>query len=371
MTKTLYKKDSTGNIRYISFTNNIENLKIEHGVLNTNNPIVEYVECKPKNIGKKNETTLVEQIEKELNSRFKKKLDQGYKYSIEEAKENVGTDASGFIKPMLAHEFKKKQHTVKFPVYAQPKFDGIRGTIELTENSCIARSRSGKKIKLWPQIIRELNYIYKNSPEEKIILDGEFYSDLLPFESINGVTKNYENYTSFIYSQVKFIIFDVIDFTLPFEKRILVLNELEKIKNLASLKSVDITKTVIVYDDNSITNYLNECLQNGYEGVMIRSKKGLYESKRSKELLKLKLMQDAEFRIIDVEEAAHKTGVFVCETKEKATFKVAFKGTHAEREKILLNKTDYIGKLLTVQFQEFTAYGVPRFTVGLRIRENE
>ena len=368
---TLYKKDSNGSIRYISFTNTLDNLRIEHGVLDTENPIVEHVECKPKNVGKKNETTIVEQIEKELNSRVNKKLDQGYKYTIMEAVEFAGTDASGFIKPMLAYEYEKKKHTVEYPVFAQPKFDGIRGTIELTASSCIARSRSGKEINLWPEIKKDLKELFESQPQDKIILDGEFYAHDLQFEVINGVVKNYKNYAPHVPQKVKFIIFDIVDFDCNFTERYLMLEVFRYLGIGSNLTSLDLSETVEVKNYQELIDYLTSCLQKRFEGVMVRSQCGRYESKRSKELLKLKLMQDSEFKIVDVEEAAHQTGVFVCQAEGKIeTFKVALKGTHEARQELLKNKEKYIGKMLTVQFQEMTAYGIPRFPVGLRVRDN-
>jgi len=46
-------------------------------------------------------------------------------------------------------------------------------------------------------------------------------------------------------------------------------------------------------------------------------------------------------------------------------------GTIAQREEHYKNYKKYIGKMLTVRFQNLTALGVPRFPVGVCIRDYE
>jgi DNA ligase-1 len=397
MIKILYKEDSHKNIRVIYFeakTNG--NLHINHGILNG---ILQedVVKCKPKNIGKKNETTAAEQAILELQSRYNKKLDQGYKVSIEEAKSKSGTDVSGNLKPMLAHQYEDKAHTIKFPVLSQYKYDGIRGLVAITIKNDISKlnieikatTRNGKPIQLWTNIYNDFvslanNMFYRGISE--IILDGEFYSNILKFEVINGIVKNHKNYTITELNKMFYICFDVVKLCDDFQSRFYHNELIESVKfetgidglisneiplDNSKLKHVKIAPTFVVNSKESLSEILTCALSNGYEGLMIRPFNGYYECKRSKNLLKLKLMQDDEFEIVDVEEGADEIGIFVCETSKGDTFKVNFKKTLEEKQDILKNKNDYIGKKLTVQFQEYTTYGIPRFPVGIRIRDGE
>lgn len=94
---------------------------------------------------------------------------------------------------------------------------------------------------------------------------------------------------------------------------------------------------------------------------------------RSSTLLKYKLMQDDEFIIVGAVEGQGKwkgsLGAFVCTTKDRQhTFTVTPASTDGEKKAMWHNATKYKGKALTVQFQELTPDGVPRFPVGKCIR---
>ena len=44
------------------------------------------------------------------------------------------------MKPMLAHEFKKNKHKVKYPCIVQPKLDGIRCIATIKDGKCTLRT---------------------------------------------------------------------------------------------------------------------------------------------------------------------------------------------------------------------------------------
>ena len=96
--------------------------------------------------------------------------------------------------------------------------------------------------------------------------------------------------------------------------------------------------------------------------------------KTGSSLYKLKNFQDEEFKIVGWEEATKKdagTPIWICETKEGNTFKARPEGTLETRRKMWSNRKKYLGKDLTVQFQEKSKNGVPRFPVGIAVRDYE
>ena len=116
----------------------------------------------------------------------------------------------------------------------------------------------------------------------------------------------------------------------------------------------------------------------GYEGVMVRDPDAPYQSgRRSPSLLKYKRFQDAEFVIVGHEEATGKdrgTVVFVCAAATKyknKTFRVRPTGTRAERAAMLRDAPALLGKRITVRFQGLTDCGLPRFPVGVALRDYE
>ena len=125
-----------------------------------------------------------------------------------------------------------------------------------------------------------------------------------------------------------------------------------------------------------VQSALDECIQSGTEGLILRNAHGTYQQNgRSKHLQKLKRFDDAEYKIIGCEEAKGNdagTVVFQCETQDGKTFAVRPVGSREQR-RLWLDQFDEMccGKMLTVRYQELTSGGVPRFPVGVTIRDYE
>ena len=115
-------------------------------------------------------------------------------------------------------------------------------------------------------------------------------------------------------------------------------------------------------------------IEHGFEGIIIRNGNGIYKNSksRSNDLQKFKLFKDDEFEIVNFEEGDGQdkgTVIWVCITKDKKKFRVRPKGTIDERKKYFIEGNKKIGKKLTVKYQEMSEDGIPRFPIGLRIRE--
>jgi len=81
---------------------------------------------------------------------------------------------------------------------------------------------------------------------------------------------------------------------------------------------------------------------------------------------------EEEFKIVGFHEGSGDekgSVVWDCITKDDKTFAVRPKGTFESRKKLFDDGKKYIGKLLTVIFQEYSGDGVPRFPVGKGIRD--
>src|SRR6056297_1329023 len=95
-TKTIYKKDSSGKLRFLELTASGNLLIQKNGVLGSDKISERRTLITGKNKGKSNETTAHEQAILEVKSKIKKKLDKDYFESEENAKSEV------VILPMLA-----------------------------------------------------------------------------------------------------------------------------------------------------------------------------------------------------------------------------------------------------------------------------
>ena len=270
--------------------------------------------------------------------------------------------------PMLAHRYNEKKGDIKFPCFVQPKLDGVRCVVVGNK----LYSRNGNRFPVLPHIENELKLYNKNN----LILDGELFTDDINFEKIVGLVKKYKKSEEDEKNSLKIYlnVFDYIDSKLPFNKRLINLNQFfEKNKNMKYIKQV---KTEECAQEKNIEEFLEKYTKEKYEGLIIRNKSGLYEENtRSVHLQKLKKFIDEEFEIIDytTPDQGKEVGcvIWICRTKEGKQFSVRPSGNYQERKKLYREAKKYIGKMLTVRYQELTNGHVPRFPVGVTIRDYE
>ena len=319
-----------------------------------------------KNIGQVNETTPHEQAVSEAQSRYQKKIDKGYVTSLEMA-ELGKTELEGGFFPMLATNYEAMGKKIEFPCFVQPKLDGLRAVLD----GRTLFSRSRKPFRDFPLILDLIED--RNLSEYK--LDGELYCHALKddFEEIVGAIKR-ENSDHPALNQIEFHVFDINIPEMPFAMRAGLLSTLIDVTML----KVKLVETRMVHSHAEIDLMRERYLNLGYEGVMIRNMHGEYvssASRRSPDLQKYKKMQDAEFKVVGITEGRGKlqghVGAFICQCGEE-TFEVKLEGKLDFLRECFENHSLWSGKWLTVRYQSLTnKKRVPRFPVGLRLREVE
>ena len=317
--------------------------------------------------GKAGRSTL-EQAKSQYKSLLKKKLDKGYTCDI------CGVNKDLPIAPMLAQSYEKHKKKIIFPALAQPKLDGVRCNSRVIDGKVTLLSRTGKAFENLDQISNAIETI--NLPKN-IILDGELFSDELDFQRVVGLVrkKKLNNKDLNDMTKVKFSIFDLIDLNkqnMPFYKR------WDRVKSIVKKDKSDMLQLVKVYpvnNDAEINVLLQKFLADGDEGIMIRNRDSPYEiDKRSYNLQKYKKFIDTEYEIIGATEGKGNdkgTVIWICKTQNGTTFNVKPKGTRKDRKEKYKDRKKYYGKLLTVKYQELTNDGIPRFPVGIVIRDYE
>jgi DNA ligase-1 len=373
--KELYKKTSTGAIQYwqISVYEDSNHssayiIETEYGQVGTGSPQTTFDTIyEGKNIGKANETSVCQQAEAEAQAKWEKQKKKGYVESIGDAKADVVDEIiEGGIVPMLAFTFEKQGHKIKYPCYVQPKLDGIRCIAVVEGGKCTLWSRTRKRINSCPHIIAEIEKFFKDD----IILDGELYNDDFNdnFEHIVHLVRQDEPDAQC--TDVEYHIYDTVNKD-PFKLRTSALeNMLEN--SLPNYIKLVLTETVDFED--RVPDFFLAYKEMGYEGAMLRNSNGLYANKRSADLIKVKEMQDEEFKVVDIEEGRGKlaghVGAFVCLTSDGKEFKAKMSGATEKLRDYFKDESLWKNKLLTVQFQDYTSYGIPRFPVGLRFRDD-
>lgn len=313
-----------------------------------------------KNIGKKNETTKFQQAHLEAKSAWDKQVRMGYTEGHVPCVQK--------LLPMLATDGAKCNDAhIKDIMLGQPKLDGVRVMVTVEDDAVVCYSRTGLKVDI-PHIESAcLGYVH-----DGFYLDGELYSEDISFEELSGLFRTIEKdeKQQQAFRSCCFHIFDCYDASSPeqtFDQRIAYLQSKRYIKPLCLVDTLVLPK-------QGVQEQLSRFVEQGYEGLILRDPKGVYEvGKRSLRLIKMKEFQDAEYQIVD---GFGGTGVdkdcviWKCITKGGKSFHVRPRGTLESRKQDLLRKQEFIGKMLTVRYQNLSSLGVPRFPVGVAIREN-
>ena len=348
--QTIYKKDSSGKVRYLTISAEGSTVVQTSGVVGTSNPVQNISQCEAKNVGKANATTPEEQAVLEAKSKLDEKIRLGYFYTIEEAQRLGG---SNFLLPMLAKDYKKEAKKVKFPCYVQPKLDGMRS---LYDGGFI--SRTGKAIDTLGHIVLP--------DTQGFVIDGELYAHGISFQENMKLIKKYRKGET---EQVKYHVYDLVS-DLPFSERTSILLGL-----FQDSTEVEVVPTYIINNEEELIKCHEEFINQGYEGTMIRhSEEGYQVNKRSSQLLKYKDFLDKTYVVVDVipSESRPEQGIVVCLLDNmmgpRITFNCGMKFSHDAREEILRNKHMYIGQIAEVRFFEFTDGGLPRFPICVGFR---
>lgn len=353
MTQRLFKKDSSGKIRYLLFSVVGDTILQSSGVLGTPNEVTHQKRATPKNVGKANETTGAQQALNEVESSIKDKLTKGYFLTQEEAENEV------VILPMLAKVFAEEQKKIDWQnCYGQPKLDGMRCLAFINNGEVRLMSRDGKDIQHMDHIKRIFKGILGSW-----ILDGELYNkDLGGFQSQTKAFKKYSELSE----QINFNVYDMI-LDEPFKERY---TKLKSIVDSLKHSNLKLVQTYFIPSEEVLKQLHVRNIAEGYEGTIVRWGDNPYKiNGRSSNLLKYKDFQDIALPIIDIVPADQRPewGKPIFELNGKQ-FSAGMKYSHEDRIDFLKNRKDYIGKIAEVRFFEYTDDGIPRFPVMYGIR---
>ena len=299
---------------------------------------------------------------------------------------------------MLALNYKDRKGELTYPLYSQPKLDGIRCIVQKENGEVIGKTRKGKLIECIPHVLESLKGFFLAYPDS--ILDGELYNheyreDFNKITSLvrkqkpvksekqtdNAFQKKQDKWQeSLIESadKIQYWVYDMpklndmIDEKTSFDLRN---NEL-KHKLISKKECIVLVETNEVYSEANLDNLYGQYLEQGYEGQMVRRDVGYDSNKRSKNLLKRKEFMDAEYKVVDINEGNGNRGgtakhlVCYCE-KTRQTFNSNIKGSFDYLKEIYDNQQNYIGKLATIKFFQLTPDGIPRFPFAIAFRDYE
>ena len=302
------------------------------------------------------------------------------------------------MKPMTAKTYENAKSLSRFvddtDLCTQPKLDGVR---------CISWFRpKGHKIisHQWKEKILKSDHVQISSRTEKFLgashvtndaekflagvgeemyLDGELYIHGKRFQDIQSIVSRCNHPDK---ESLEYHIYDCYfpsNPQLDFDGRSSWLADTfdkwatskQNVKYRREFGSIRRVETLFEVQQDELETILGLNIHDGYEGIMIRDPSSVYTTgKRSPGLLKYKKWHDEEFAVIAIEEGKGKfegAAILVCEVNNR-TFRVTSPGTMTQKHWIWDSHEDYIGKMITVKYQEKTADGIPRFPIALSFR---
>ncbi len=389
----LYGEASTGKIKQWSISVVDESgcgvIVVEHGYEGGKLQTIQKAVREGKNVGKKNETTPLQQAIQEARAQWLKKRESGYAprdvadgsdgsdgaaaevdgAAAMDGDEKVSTSRGKgqdetVPSVMLAHDYHKRGHNIQFPCYVQPKLDGTR---------CVAvpgRGLFSRNKKAYPHL-EHIRAEIDRLPAS-FVLDGELYSESLTFQEIVGLVKAETLKPGDEERQrlIKLHVYDIVC-DKPFKERWMNLAFLFRKRRFEHLVLVETERCAT--REEVPAKHAEWCAA-GWEGLMLRNAEGAYRGVRSADLQKYKEFLDGEYRVVGFEEGAGLEAgcvIWVCETERGQRFSCRPRGSREERAALFADGAAYLGKMLTVRYQEETDDGLPRFPVGVGWRDYE
>lgn len=361
----LYGKTSAGKLQIWFVHTEGNSIHVTHGLVDGKKQ-TKITYAKGKNIGKKNETTDEQQAALEAQSKWQHQRDRGYFETKEEALNFVE------FSPMKAQNYNDQAKKIVYPVYLQPKLNGMRLMFGKDGKPV---SKSGLDLELPKHWINPLRMLEPYGLLKEG-LDGEVYagleseSGLSLQEIISAFRKPNENTP-----KLEYHVYDI-----PgggtFEERTEKLGKLfEKITKLEAegvKLPIKVVWTGISPDEQEATQVYDVFVKMGYEGAVYRNGKGLYEhGKRSYDLIKRKPHQTTEARVLSVSIDKNEDGVLLCELVNGKQFECLLRKDADPNVNFrkFVNAKNLVGQFIEIEFEEFSDDGIPTKPVGVRVRE--
>ena len=313
----------------------------------------------------------IESQPEEQHEHYRALITKSLKLGVD-AKSVNAVYGKGFVpnfEVQLAEKYFEKPEKVVGEFTLTEKLDGYRLATFIHDGKIEFFSRQGQPVEGLIEIEADLSQLCKEKKICNAFFDGELVA--INCEELTSA-ENYKIVTTTarkkgVKTGLKYMIFDTLrydDFveqtcdTEYWKRRGL----LEKVFENNKLAHIHLLPVLYQGSDKEmITEYLNRARENSKEGVMINLNDGLYEFKRTYNLLKVKVMQDADLRIVNVYEGTGenkgKLGGVIVEFiyQDKHYFCGCGSGfNEKERVEYWKHPELIVGKIATISYFEIT-----------------
>lgn len=320
--------------------------------------------------------TLSEQAFVHARKAFRdKQIKEGYVLVNETAKKST--------KPMSGEHYEWEFVEGK-RIGVEPKWDGVRCEVHPGPKPI---SRYGRPLNYLDHLYSGWQFFQDRLPKG-CILEGELKDDKgEDFEQLISGVRRSKNYNPNV-KKLKFFMFDFMpteDLNLTFEQRLNMLkdiyqqyiqnNVLEVKDDVLQFKPIILLDFIPVNSHQEIMKYhklFRSFMFNGknvFEGTIVRQLDALYSHGKGKAYLKIVDVMSEEYPIVDIEAcgANNDWADLILEDKQGKRFNATAPGNEDNKKRILREKDKEIGKMLTIEFREFTKKGLPRMPIAKTI----
>lgn len=262
----------------------------------------------------------------------------------------TGKNANHLIAPKLALAKTYQRQEDLSAYWVSEKLDGVRAYW----NGKQLLSRTG-------HVYPAPAWFTKDFPAQH--LDGELWIDRGQFERLLSTVGKHTSVDA-EWKKVKYMVFDLPNTKVPFNKRLQTLRTLlEKPGN----PYIHLIRQSRVSNHQNLMHYLDQVVTAHGEGLMLHRGNAFYRTGRTSDLLKVKRLQDAEATVIAHLPGKGKyqniLGALLVETQNRKQFRIGSGFSDAERK-----KPPPVGSVITYQYTGITKNGIPKFASFLRIR---
>lgn len=292
------------------------------------------------------------------------------------------------FKPMLCPNDQVDLSSIKYPMLASVKLDGVRAIF-------INGELFSRSLKLLPNSNLDTMFkdIKKYSKDNNVIFDGELYCKSVTFNELSGIIRS-DNQE--LPKDLRFCCFDVLD-----------ANNKKFIERYVQYHSIELPnfigcKQTPVKNEKDVNTYFELALSEGFEGLILRNPDSYYKfgrvTAKSNDAYKVKSFVTLDAKIIGIgqateaREGSEKTinELGRSKTSQKladrvlipmaSTFKVMYEGkelevsiamSHEEKKEIWANQSKYIGRILEYKCMETGMKDLPRHATSIRFRDDK